>query len=187
LKLGGSAGVLRVVGQTRVGDVGYPRVLGEDDGDGEGVVAVTLQPQRHGDGSAHDQPGVERCDGTADVVHRSGLDAVDQAAGADDGASHRIAVTVDVLRQRVNGEVCAEFEWPQQRRRGEGRVDRQARPTGVGDLGERGDLGDAEIGALETIAWSPGLSRVKKAACRAAMPVAKTAAASPCSSMASFV
>ena len=101
---------MRVVGQARVGDVGDAGVLGQEGGDRLGVLAVPLQSQRQGDRAAHDQPGVEGCDGAAGVVEGAELDLVDEVLGADDGAAHGVAVPVDVLGQGVDDQVGAVVE-----------------------------------------------------------------------------
>ena len=67
-------------------------------------------PQRQRDRASVDQPGVERADHAADVDHGVVLDPPDELGRADHGAAHRVAVPVDVLRQRVHDEVDAEFE-----------------------------------------------------------------------------
>ena len=42
-------------------------------------------------------------------------------------------------------------EGPGQRRRREGRIDSQPRVVAVGDLGERGDVGDTEVGVRDDL------------------------------------
>ena len=52
VELGGCAVMLGVAGKARVGDVGDPRIVGEERGDGLRVLAVTSQPQGQRDGRA---------------------------------------------------------------------------------------------------------------------------------------
>ena len=95
-----------------------------------------FHPQREGDGTAEDLPGIEGTDDRADIdlgfianpVHRR------QVVG-NDSPSLGIAVAVDIFGQRFDDEVSAEIQGMLIERRCKGIVDRQDRSIFMSDFG----------------------------------------------------
>ena len=97
--------------------------------------------QRQRDRPALDEPRVERADRPADVDHRLLLDAVDELGRTDHRATHRVPVTVDVLRQRVHHQIGTQLEGAQVHGRGERRIDAEDGTHVVRDRGDGRDVG----------------------------------------------
>ena len=155
-----------VRGQARVVHPLDRRVAGEQLGDPLGVVAVPLHPHREGLHPAQGQPGVERAGHRAGgVLGEAQLLGQRVVAGHQRAADH-VGVAADVLRGRVQHHVGAQRERGLQVGRGEGVVHHQPGAGGARDVGDRGDVGDAQQRVGRRLA--PDQLRVAGAARRAA-------------------
>ena len=145
--------VARVVLQSGIEDLSHPVMALEEVDDGLGVVTVALHPDGEGLESAQHQPRIER---PRDSAHRvlvkgNSLRHVLTRGGLGSRPRHQrspddIGVTAAVFRRRVHDDVGAQREGILQIGGGEGVVDGQQRSCLVGDLGDSGDVRNAEQG-----------------------------------------
>jgi hypothetical protein len=108
------------------------------------VVAVPVHPYAEGLDAAQGQPGVERTADRAHGVLVEGQFAAEADVGDDQRAAQDVGMAAEVLGGRVHDHVGAERQGPLQVRRGERVVHDEQRPGVMGDLCERGDVGDAQ-------------------------------------------
>ena len=76
------------------------------------------------------------------IGKRSACSSQSETAAIDDGAAERRAVAAHELGQRMDDDVGAVLDRPQQDRRRHGVVDDQRHAVALGDLGERLDIAD---------------------------------------------
>jgi len=141
-ELRGSESVLRVARQAGVADRGDLRMPGQVRGDRKRTSGLAGHPQVEGPHPTDHHPGlVGRQVGA--IAHHSLAQLRDPCGRSADDPAHRVAVAVDVLRQRVQHEVGAERRRPVERGRSECRVHDELGTRGMSAVGEGGDVGNA--------------------------------------------
>ncbi len=117
-----------------------PQVLG----DRQRVLAVAAHAQVERAQATEAEPGLVRRQVRA-VEHDALRERGPELRGARDGPAHHVAVTVEVLRQRVHDDVRAERGRAHEHGCRERGIDRDHRSGGVGDADDLGDIDDAQV------------------------------------------
>ena len=98
-------GVVGMVGQAGMIDVGHLRVMVQELHDLLGVLVVAVQAQRQGLGALQQQPGVERADAGTGVTQDDGADVGNKGGGA--GSVHEANAVIAGVRLGESRELAA--------------------------------------------------------------------------------
>lgn len=148
-------GVLRVLGQVGVVDVGDLRVGFQPGGEGEGVFTLLAHPQGQGFEAAQGEPRLKwpqtAPDKFVECVH-----FFVQGGVGDDHARHHIAVPGQVFGRAVDDHVHAVLEGGTQVGGAEGVVHQEKCAVGVRESGEFGQVGNFEEGVGDRLSEEDG-------------------------------
>ncbi len=131
---------LRMVGATRIDHFGNLAAVGEEIGDLRGIGRLLLDTQRQGFDALQQRPGIERRHGWAGVAEVVLQLFLNPLLVGKDHAAKAAALTVYMLRRRINDDMGAEFEWLLEKRCGENIVDNHFRADLVGELRHAGNI-----------------------------------------------
>ncbi len=132
--------MLRVAVEARVEDRAHAVVTLEPGRQCRGRRGVALDPQGEGQDPAQDEERLERTE-RRPGIDLGALDARDPLGRAGDHAGDDVAVAAQELGRRFDHEIRAEVERAADVGRGERVVDHVCRAVAVGQLGERGVVG----------------------------------------------
>ncbi len=132
--------------KSRIGHKADAGLLFKPLGHGHGVFVVLTHTQRQRYRAAHDEPGVKRTDGAAQVHLGLRTDLIQIFRFADDGAAHGVTVAVDILCKALDSEVRAKLDRPLVEGRGKGIVHTEERTVPMGDLRDGGNVRDHQGG-----------------------------------------
>ncbi len=138
--------VLRMRGEAGVDDARDGRVRLQKTRNVQSGFFVSLHAQLQRVQAATNEPCVEGTERAAEVNQRTLTELGQRRATADDGATERVAVAVEIFRQRVDNVVGTECERAGGDGRGHGGIDDELGTGRMRDVGGGGDVGEAQDG-----------------------------------------